>query len=362
MRADSAAWYADLERFDMVGHVVFQDTAVRLDAARAVYYLREQRLEAYGDVVLLNRKTGSRLTGPNLTYYRATAGRDTSEMVATRHPRAEYRAQGDSTNAEPYIIDADRLRFRGETRAWAAGGVTVKRSDFSAASDSAQLDMGAGDGLFVGHAEVRGQDSAGYVLKGRVVRYRLHQQQLAWVQARGLAEATSSDWRLAADTIEFDIANQRVNGGRAWGDSTRPQATSKTYAISADSLALDAPGQRLTEVRGFGRGYATSRSDSTRRDPDWMAGDTLVARFDSTAFSNSSLSRLTAIGTARAYYQVADPDRPGTPGISYSRGAQIAARFTPMGLDRVDVVGNGDGVYLEPGPPAPPPPSVPDKP
>jgi hypothetical protein len=39
--------------------------------------------------------------------------------------------------------------------------------------------------------------------------------------------------------------------------------------------------------------------------------------------------------------------------------------FTPLGLDRINVVGNSDGLYLEPGPPpvAPPPsPPPPDKP
>lgn len=77
MRADSVAWYADLERLDMVRGVVFQDTAVRLDADRAVYNLRTRQLDAYGNVTLLNRKTRSRLMGPNLTYYRAgTGGRD----------------------------------------------------------------------------------------------------------------------------------------------------------------------------------------------------------------------------------------------------------------------------------------------
>lgn len=353
MRADSAAWYADLDRLDMVGHAVFQDTIVRLDADRAIYYLRRRRLEAFGNVTLLNRKTGSVLSGPTLTYGRATGGSDTNELVATQRPRAEYRAENDS-GGEPYYINADRMRFLGNTKAWAGGGVRVRRSDFSATSDSAHLDLSAGDGLFVGHAEVRGQDSAGYVLTGRTIRYRMEKNRLVWVQARGSGDATSSEWRLVADTVEFDVADQRVSGGRAWGDSLRPRAVSRSYTILADSLALDAPGQRLTELRGLGRGYATSRSDSARVDADWMAGDTIVARFDSTAFSRSSLVELKALGAARAYYHVSDPKRPEAPGISYSRGAHIAAHFTPLGLDRVDVVGNSDGVYLEPGPLPPP--------
>ncbi|MSR07489.1 MAG: hypothetical protein EXR93_10550 [Gemmatimonadetes bacterium] len=359
MKSDSVAWYSDLERMDLVGHAVFEDTTIRLDADRAIYYLQDQRLEAYGNVTLLNRKTQSRLTGPNLTYLRVVGTRDTAEMLATGHPQARYRSETDSANAEPYFIKADRMRFRGNTRAWAGGGVSIDRSDFSARSDSSELDLGIGGGFLVGHAEARGQDSAGYVLTGRTIRFRMSQNRLVWVQARGLADATSSEWRLVADTVEFDIVGQRVGGGRAWGNSTRPRAASLSYTISADSLALDAPGQRLTELRGFGHTYATSRSDSARVDADWMSGDTLVARFDSTLFSRSTLSRLTATGAARAYYHVPDPKRPGSPGITYSRGTEIAARFTPFGLERVDVVGDGDGVYLEAGAPSPPPPKGP---
>jgi hypothetical protein len=174
---------------------------------------------------------------------------------------------------------------------------------------------------------------------------------LTWVQSRGNAEATSAEWRLIADTVEFDVADRRIQGGRAWTDTTRARAISTTYTIRADSLAMDTPGQKLKELRGFRRGLATSK-DSLQTEPDWMAGDTVVARFDTTALGQRILSRLTARGDARAYYHVADPDHPkGPPGVTYSRGKQIAARFTLVGLDRVDVVGQADGVYLAPAVP-----------
>jgi len=350
MTSDSVAWYSDLNRMDLVGRVHFTDSTVTLDAARATYFLGDERLEAYGSVNLVNAKTGSRLTGPNLIYRRRAPGiRDTTELFATGRPTVQYRAEGDSAGAEPYVIKGERIRLRGNNQAWSAGTVTIDRSDFAGRADSATLDLAGGQGELVDHADVSGRGKGKFDLNGRNIQYRMKERKLNWVQARGRAEATSDEWRLVSDTIEFDLADQRIQGGRAWTDTIPAKAISATYTIKADSLALDAPDQKLTELRGYRRAFATSL-DSNRVEPDWMAGDTLVARFDTTALGQRILSRLTAKGSARAYYHVPDPDQPkAEPGISYSRGKEIAARFTLVGLDRVDVTGAADGVYLEPG-------------
>ncbi len=351
MKSDSVAYYSDTDRADLVGRVHFTDSTVTLDAARATYFLRDERLEAYTKVELVNLRTGSRLKGPNLIYRRRFPPlRDTAEMYATGRPRVEYRSESDSAGAEPYVINGEHVRLKGNSRAWASGAVTIDRSDFGAKGDSAVLDLDAGRGELLGHAEVAGRGEAKYQLSGRNIQYRMQDRALTWVQARERAEALSAEWRLLADTIEFDVADRRIQGGRAWTDTTRARAISTTYTIIADSLAIDTPGQRLTELRAFRHGVATSRSDSLQPEPDWMAGDTIVARFDTTALGARILSRLTARGSARAYYHVPDPDHPkGPAGVSYSRGHQIAARFTLVGLDRVDVVGQSDGIYLEPG-------------
>ncbi|MBI4500853.1 MAG: hypothetical protein HY700_06795 [Gemmatimonadetes bacterium] len=356
MQSDSVAWYQELDRVDFVGRVNFTDSSVVLNANRASYFLHDERLEAYGEVSLVNRVTGSRLTGPNLTYRRRIAAlRDTADLYATNRPTVEYHGQSDTAGAEPYLIRGERIRLRGNSRAWAAGAVTIDRSDFSARADSASLDVDAGRGELLDHAQVEGHGDAKYQLSGRTIQYRMQDRQLTWVQARGRAEAVSDEWRLLADTVEFDIADRRIQGGRAWSDSTRARAVSVTYNILADSLAIDSPKQRLTQLRAFRHAHATSKSDSLRVESDWMEGDTLVAKFDTTALGQRILSQLSARGNARAFYHVTDPKQPnGPPGISYSRGLQIAARFTALGLDRVDVVGASDGVYLEPATAVPP--------
>src|SRR5213595_2756863 len=115
LASDSVAWFAGVGRFDMIGQrnpVHIRDTAITLDATTAAYFLRQERLEAHKNVVAVNRNSGSVLRGPNLTYYRAVKGvRDTLEMYASSRPTIDYRAAADS--GEPYVIVADRVRFKG---------------------------------------------------------------------------------------------------------------------------------------------------------------------------------------------------------------------------------------------------------
>src|SRR5437899_12793335 len=91
-----------------------RDTAMTLDATTAAYFLRQERLEAHKNVVAVNRKTGSVLRGPNLTYYRAVKGvRDTLEMYASGRPTIEYHSSADFSGGDPYDIVADRERIKG---------------------------------------------------------------------------------------------------------------------------------------------------------------------------------------------------------------------------------------------------------
>src|SRR5207247_588730 len=83
-----------------------------------------------------------------------------------------------------------------------------------------------------------------------------------------------------ADTIHLAIEQRKLQQVFAWGDSTRPHAVSTLYTILADSLALDLPNEVLTEARAYRKALATSKKDSTAKaDVNWIAGDTIVARW-----------------------------------------------------------------------------------
>ena len=374
LTADSVAWYALEQRLDLVGSVRIRDDIMHLDAATMRYFTKDERLEAYRDVVAVNRRTGTALKGPNLVYLRAAQGvRDTTEMFASSRPTIDYRAAGDS--GEPYVIVADRVRMKGDTRMWGGGAVTVDRSDLAARADSMMMDDAAGAGLLVGQPRVAGKGERAYTLTGARIELEIDSSEVRVVKALHRAEATGADWRLVADTIHLLLADRRLQQTLAWGDSLRPRAVSSQQTVEADSLVLDTPREVLTELRAFGRALSTARRDTTAAaDVDWIAGDTLVAKFvqapdTARGGTKSEVRQIVAHGSARALthlYQrgedsAGSPNGRGEPGappappdINYSRGTSIEVTLKGDRIDRVTVAGRADGVHLERRPPAPP--------
>src|SRR5438034_425738 len=204
LASDSVAWFAGVKRFDMLGQknpVHIRDTAMTLDATTAAYFMGQERLDAHKNVIAVNRKTGSVLRGPNLTYYRAVRGvRDTLEMYASGRPTIDYRATADSGGGEPYLIVADRVRFKGNDRMWGGGQVTIDRSDFAARGDSMQLDQTSGFAVLVGKPRVQGKGPRPYALTGTRIELGLQGPEIRLVKALGDGVATGADWRLTAGT------------------------------------------------------------------------------------------------------------------------------------------------------------------
>lgn len=363
LSADTVAWYAGVKRFDMIGLknlVHIRDTAMTLDASLAVYYLQQERLEAHKNVVAVNRSTGSVLRGPNLTYYRAAKGvRDTLEMFANTRPTIEYHATADS--GEPYLIEADRVRFKGNDRMWGGGRVTIDRSDFAARGDSMLLDETAGFGVLVGHPQVQGKGEHAYTLTGTRIELGLARQEIRLVKALGNGVATGSDWHLTADTIHLRFDHKQLQQAFAWGpkDSVRAHAVSSLNTIRSDSLALDTPNEVLTEARAFHHAFSTSKKDSTAKaEVNWIAGDSLTARWipgapDSGRVAKSTLHRLIARGAAHSLTHMAhEHDTTATgPSLNYSRGDIIDIVLKGDKVDSVKVSGHADGVQLDPKPP-----------
>ena len=374
LASDSVAWFAGVGRFDMLGQrnpVHIRDTVIILDATTAAYFLRQERLEAHKNVVAVNRKTGSVLRGPNLTYYRAVKGvRDTLEMYASGRPTIEYRATADTGGGEPYVIVADRVRFKGNDRMWGGGQVTIDRSDFAARGDSMQLDQAAGVAVLVGKPRVEGKSARPYTLTGTRIELGLQGRDIRQVKALGDGVATGADWRLTADTIHLHVDRKKLQRSFAWGprDSVRARAVSTLNTIQADSLALDLPDEVLTEARAFGHAYSTSKKESVKKESvkkdsaatpemNWIAGDSLTARWtqvpDSAGTPKSKLYRLIARGSARSFTHLASEHDSMGPSLNYSRGKVIDVVLKGDKVDRVAVTGRADGVQLEPKPPAP---------
>jgi hypothetical protein len=317
-----------------------------------------------------NTATGSDLRGPSLEYLRAVPPiRDTLELYAPGRPLIHLTdtdtAQADS--AEPFVIRANRVWMRGTATMWGSGEVTIDRSDLAARADSAEVLLRDSVGLLVGAPVVQakdtaatGADSVSYRLTGQRIRFEMTTgRRIRRVVSMGDADARGPDWHLIADTLDLALDSQKIQRAQAWGANTRPSAVSDQSTITADSLDIQMPGQVMDLVLAYGTARATSRADSTRPEDDWLAGDSLRAAFarrDSGTVRRSELSRVTAFGTerapARSYYHVDNERDPTGPrGISYSRGHRIRIAMRERKVRTVDVVGQVDGVYLEPLPP-----------
>ncbi|HEX5385401.1 MAG TPA: hypothetical protein VFW66_01745 [Gemmatimonadales bacterium] len=358
MRSDSVASYAG-NVVEFIGDVRYRDSTLTMDADRGTYYRAAERWEARGHVKTQNLKTGSTLEGPSLDYYRTVQGvRDTTQLYAVSRPRIAYAAKDSAgAPAEPYIIVADRVRIKGDDQVWGGGKVTIDRSDFAARGDSLRLDTGKGsDGTLLGERpELHGLGADTFDLSGRRIDFKLKDRELTFVLAQHDSKAVNKDWTLVADTIALDVDHRKLERTRAWGDSLRPVATSPDHEIRADSLALDTPGQQLEEARAFRRAWLGGAVDSATKERDWLAGDTVVARFaphDSAGQERTVLTRLVARDSARSYRVERDPKKPAErPSVSYARADEIVITLKPDGSDRADLVelhGHVHGAELEP--------------
>jgi hypothetical protein len=204
---------------------------------------------------------------------------------------------------------------------------------------------------------------------GRRIELVLEQRDVRVVKALGQGKATGDDWTLTADTIHLMVTERKLQQALAWvreggGATSRAQAVSSLYTIDADSIAVDTPDEVLTESRAFRHALSRAKRDSaaSAADIDWIAGDSLTARFaqerDSTGREHSRLQQILARGAARALtHHVDDRDSTAAPSINYSRGERIAVLLRGAKIDRVVVAGAADGLHLEPRPPTPPAPA-----
>lgn len=360
MESDSVAYYNGGAYTEFIGNVRYVDSTVTMTAARGTYYKAGERWEARESVVLRNLTNGSTLTGPSLDYYRAVKGlRDVEELVAVQRPQIRYFGTNVAgRRQEPYLIVADRVRMRGNDQMWAAGTVTIDRSDFAGRSDSLRLDTGAGnDGSLIGGPpELRGLGTDPYRLIGTRMDLTLDDDdELTFVVAKDSAHAVNDEWDLVADTIALDIVNHELEQMLAWGDSIRPEAKSTDYLIKADSLTLDMPNQILHELRSFGTAWLGSAADSITGERDWMAGDTVVARFrerEPGDTAKAALERLEARGSARSFRHAYDEGNAcPEPSLNYVRGQTIIVHMKlppEEDVDRVEIFGDVDGIQLEP--------------
>ncbi len=353
--SDSVASYqGNVVQF--IGSVRYQDSTVNMTADFGTYFRDAEKWEARGRVVLRNLRDGSTLRGPSLDYYRAVRGlRDLEEMYADQRPTITLPVRDSSNTVEdPYVVVGDRVRTRGEDQLWAAGRVTIDRSDFKGRGDSLQMDTGAAsNGALVGSAVLRRVASDSFQLRGKRIDFVLANRQLTYLTARDSADLVGTDLSLVGDAIGLDVNDGEVEQTLSWGKEVRPLALSNDYEIRGDSLAFDTPERELKEIRAFSAAWVGAKPDSAG-DRDWVSGEKVIASFvtrDSAGTKRPALQRMEATGRARSLYRMVQSGQ-GRPSVSYTIADTIiiTMKVSPdsVTVDRVFATGSVEGVHLQP--------------
>jgi lipopolysaccharide export system protein LptA len=418
LRADSAESYGASNVLYLIGNVRYTETRVRVDANRMTYFRSEERLLMEGGVVA-QLQSGTTMRGPQADYYRAVAGlRPRTRLVAPGRPTVTL-VESDTARdkAEPTRIVANLITMEGDSLVYATGSVEITRTDMEARGDSAFMDTGTEFARLMRQPRIVGKQRRPFTLEGGVIDLFSRRRQLQRVLSKSSARAISEDLNLASDTIDMRMSGDTVDNAiervYAWGAS-RARATSPERDIVADSIDVRMPRQRLSEVYAVRGALAQTLPDSTKirsTERDWMRGDTIVARFDTTARpratraapaaptasappasgtgatpaprgrrdatagaatsggtatrpaadtatraaprSDSSsaprIRQLVANGHASTWYQIPNEDGPqARPSINYVRGRIVTLAFSDDGIQRVTVVDSAAGVLIEP--------------
>lgn len=356
VESDSLESYEGEGRFYLIGNVKYSEPRLSVDSDYLTYYQRDERVIANGNV-FARLPNGSTLRGPVAEYLRATpATRAVPRLHATGRPTITL-VQRDSLGrpAPPATVVANGVTLIGDSLVYAGGQVIVTREDVLARADSMALDSQREFTVLMRGPSIEGRRERPFTLSGGRIELTGGDRKLRRVLSMGTARAVSEDMTLTSDTIDLRVDNDLLQRAIAWGPS-RARAFSAAQNITSDSIDVVMPGQRIREMYAVRGAIAQGKPDSVRFRADtldWMRGDTIVARFDTTAATDSGrttrLRELHAVGSAKSYYHLAPADSAmRRPAINYVTGREIVIDFRASQVSKVTVVEQASGVYLEP--------------
>ena len=363
----------------MYGHVVYRDSTYRFAADSMVYILRIEKLEARGNVDVLDKVAGSTLKGPWVDYWRQVKGvNDSARVEALIRPTVRYftkPALGDTSKPSPYILTGAHLKGFGQSKLSADSAVTLDRDSVHAQGDSLAFDRGKTTNVQLSGkvAKFRRAGKDSFSVAGREIRFRLEDDKLRDLRSFLDARVTRGATVVTGDTVTMSFVTEKLSLMLAWNRKTGATLRSDGYDVVGDSLAVETPGELLREIRVFNHAtianpldtalHAGPRfpgdpatSDTTRNT---LSGERVTARFgqvDSAGTIVTRLRGLEAFGRgqlqARSYFtrMVTGKDGRVSPSINYTKADTILMKMKggdSSGVAAVQAYGHVDGVQLE---------------
>jgi lipopolysaccharide export system protein LptA len=358
LHSDSLESYGDEQRIYLVGNVRYDEPRLALTSDFLTYFQRDERFIANGNVDA-RLPSGSTIRGPMIEYHRVIPRvRPEPRLHSTGRPTITI-VQKDSLGrpAPPVEVRANTVTMVGDSLVYSSGQVAVTREDIFARGDSMHMDSQREFTVLLRGPSIEGRKGRPFTLFGDRIELTGRNRKLDRVVSTGRARAVSQDMTLTSDTIDLRVAADLLQRAIAWGPS-RANASSAMQQITADSIDVIMPAQRLREMHAVRNALAQGRPDTTRFRADtldWLRGDTIVARFDTSATRDTTqsvrLRELVAVGSARSYHHMAAADSTiRIPAINYVVGREITIAFQDQRVARVTVLERASGAYLEPKP------------
>ncbi len=358
LRGDSAERYPDHDY--MVGHVVYDEPRFHVTSDFLNYFPVDARVVAVGNVNA-RLPTGSTLVGPVAEYLRAVPGLRPRKQIRARARPTITIVEKDSAGKAmpPMVVVANEVFMDGDSLIYGSGQVTITRPEQSATADSAFIDEGRETMRLMRNPVLSGKKDRPFTLKGDLIDMFSQNRKLQRVLASANATAVSDSMTLKSDTIDLRVQNDLLDHAYAWGKTSRARALSPSQNLLADSLDVLMPNQKVQLVRALNSAFAAGKPDTTRfklEKPDtidWLAGDTIVAHFDSLPAKDTSkapsIKRLVSSGHARSLYHMAPSDTAERrPAINYMTARIITVEFDKGKVATVTTVDSVVGVFVEP--------------
>lgn len=360
LRADSAEQFEAAGIVNLFGSVTYEDLGkMQIRAEHAVYFTREGRLYADGNVVATQLRTGSTFAGPTMEYYRSMPDRPLSLVIAPQRSTITL-MEKDSTGTVglPTNVVANRFQDSGDSLLYAWGDVLITRERLTGRADSSSFDKISETTRLMRDARIIGNDTArSFTLMGDTIDLYGRNRKLDRVIARHAGRATTADMQLEAESIDLRLKDQQLTEAFAFGTG-RARAKTPQQDVDADSLHIRMSAKVVREVRAVGGARAMGIPDTMQMrttERDVLRGDSIYAYFDSSAaaakdtLKGPSIEEIRALGNASSLFHVpSNKGRDTKPAINYVRGVRIYVNFDTGAIADVRVDSAASGVYIEP--------------